>query len=85
MTVLKLDSTRDPETMTTEERFGEIASILAVGVYRELHDSKTKNCGIDLTWRPTQNLQVSTPQVLENPTYADLSVSADDPSSNPQD
>jgi len=66
MTVQKLDSTRDPETMTTEERLDEIASILAVGVYRAQHDSLTKQRGIDRTWRPTQNLQVSSPQALEN-------------------
>tara|TARA_R110002096_G_scaffold173781_9_gene349033 strand:+ start:247584 stop:247742 length:159 start_codon:yes stop_codon:yes gene_type:complete len=52
--------------MTTEERLDEIASILAVGVYRAQHDSKTKHRGIDRSWRTTQNLQVSSPQALEN-------------------
>ena len=85
MTIQKSDSTRDPETMTTEERLDEIASILAVGVNRAQHDSLIKQRGIDRTWRPTQNLQVSSPQALEYPTHADLSVSADDPSSNSQD
>ena len=71
--------------MTTEERLDEIASILAAGLYRSQHDSKQKHRGIDRTWRPTQNLQASSPQALEYPTHADLSVSADDPSSNSQD
>ena len=66
MTIQKSDSTRDPETMTTEERLDEIASILAVGVYRVQRDSRTKHRGIDRTWRSTQNLQVSSPQALEN-------------------
>ncbi len=71
--------------MTTEERLGEIASILAVGIYRTQHDSKIKQRGIDRTWRPTQNLQVSSPQALDYPTHADLSVSADESSSISQD
>ncbi|MGJ8635702.1 MAG: hypothetical protein ACSHX5_02520 [Phycisphaerales bacterium] len=60
------DSTRNPESMTTEERLDEIASILAVGVYRAQHDTKTKPRGIDRTWRTAQNLQVSSPQSLDN-------------------
>ena len=68
-----VDRTTDPETMTPKERRDEIASILALGLVRASSLLPT-----------SPKVSESSPEGLEDPDHADLSVSALGPIGGPK-
>lgn len=68
-----VDSTSDPQTMTSDERRDEAAGILAVGVVRAMA----------LRMKGSLKVSESAPEALEDPEDAGLSVSSLGPIGGP--